>query len=299
MGKSAPSVPTPPSAAETAAAQSTSNVNTAAATAALNDVNQISPYGSTTFNPTGSYTTPSGDTVPRYTQTTQLSPMGQQILGGQQQVANTLIPSAEGLAGQAANSTASPLNFKTPFSDFLNQGPQEINQQASDAIYGQQKSFLDPQWQQQSQQLQDQLSRQGIPVGSEAYNNALKQLDNARTQAYQSAQDSAVAGGSSAASNLFGMAQAGQNQNIQQQQLAQQQPISLLAQLMGATPSLPTQPISTPVPTSISPTDVVGATGISNNAAMQNYQAQLQTNNANTGAAAGLAGTVAMGALLF
>lgn len=219
--------------------------------------------------------------------------MGQEILTGQQNVANTLIPAAQGLAQQAQSATANPLNFNTPFSSYLNQGPQQLDTNAANAIYAQQKSFLDPQWGQQSQQLQDQLSRQGIPVGSEAYNNALTQLDNARTQAYQSAANTATGAGASSAAQLFGLAQAGQNQNIQQQQLAQQQPISLLSQLFGATPSTPTQPISSPSQTPIGGTDVIGATAAGNNQAMQAYQAQIAQNNANNGATAGLVGTAA------
>lgn len=298
MGKQSPSVPQVPSAADTAAAQGQSNTSTAAAQAALNYVNQNTPYGNTSYSATGSYTNPQGDTVPTYTQNVSLSPLGSAILGGEQQTAATLIPTAETLANQTAASTTKPLDFNTADSSILNAAPQQLNTQAADAIYGQQKSFLDPQWNQQGQQLQDQLSRQGIPVGSEAYNNATTQLDNARTQAYQSAQDSATAGGSAAASNLFGLAQSGQNQNIQEQQLAQQQPLSLLSQLYGATPSTPTQPITTPSQTPISPTDITGATAASNSAAMQAYQAQLANNNATTGGVAGTVGALAMAAAM-
>ncbi len=293
------SAPAAPDAAATAQAQGQANTSTAASQAALNFVNQNTPYGSTTYTPTGSYTNPEGQTVPRYTQDVQLSPMGQAILGGEQNVANTLIPAAQGLANQAAGSTATPINFNSTYADYLRGGPQQIEDRAADAVYNKQKSYLDPQWQQQEQSLHDQLSRQGIPVGSEAYGNAMKQLDNARTQAYQGARDSATAGGASSAAQMFGLAQAGQNQSIQEQQLAQQQPISLLSQLFGATPSTPTQPIGQTSPTSISPTDVTGATALQSNAAMQQYQAQQQAANATNGGIASLAGTLGVGAMMF
>ena len=74
MGKSSPSTPAAPDPTATAAAQTTSDVNTAAAQAALNNVNQTSPYGATNYTQTGSYTTPSGQTVPTYSQNTTLSP---------------------------------------------------------------------------------------------------------------------------------------------------------------------------------------------------------------------------------
>lgn len=294
IGKSSPAVPQVASASDTAAAQGQSNVSTAAAQAALNNVNQNTPYGSTSYAPTGSYTTPQGDTVPTYTQNVSLSPMGQAILSGEQRATDALLPAAQTVAGQAAGAVTKPLDFNTPFSPTLSTAPQQLDKNAADAIYGQQKSFLDPQWNNQEKLLQDQLSRQGIPVGSEAYNNALTQLQNGRTQAYQSAQNAATAGGAQAAATNFGLAQAGQNQNIQQQQTAQQQPLSLLSQLFGATPAPPTQPISTPSQTGISPTDLVGATAASNSAAMQAYQAQVAQNNATTGGVAGTVGALAL-----
>ena len=299
MGKSSPSVPAVPSATETAAAQSQANTSTAAAQAALNYVNQNTPYGNTTYTQTGSYTDPQGDTVPTYTQNVSLSPLGQNILTGEQTATSTLLPAAQNLSNQVTSATATPLNFNTADSSILNAAPQQLDTQAANAIYQQQASYLDPQWNQQEQQLQDQLSRQGISVGSEAYNNAQTQLDNARTQAYQSAQDSATAQGASSASSLFGLAQAGQNQNIQQQQLAQSQPLSLLSQLFGATPASPSQPIATPSTTSVAPTDVVGAQASANNAALSTYQAQLAQQNATTGSVAGFAGTALTAAAIF
>lgn len=298
MGKSSPSVPAVPTAQETAAASGQANTSTAAAQTALNDVNQITPYGTTTFDPTGSYTDPQGDTVPTYTQTTALSAPEQTLLTGEQTTANTLVPTAENLANQTQTASTTPLNFNTADSPILNAAPNQLDQTAANAVYNEQAGFLNPQWQQQTQQLQDQLSRQGIPVGSEAYNNAMTQLDTAKTQAYQAAQDSATSTGAQSASTLFGLAQAGQNQNIQQQQLAQQQPISLLSQVTGATPATPTQPIGTPSQSSIAPTDVVGAQATADNASLAAYQAQLQQQNATYGGLAGVAGTVATAAAI-
>lgn len=299
IGKSAPAAPAVPSASDTAAAQGQSNTSTAAAQAALNYVNQNTPYGNTSYAQTGSYTDPQGDTVPTYTQNTSLSPLGQNILTGEQTATSNLLPAANNLSQQANASLATPLNFNTADSSILNAAPQQLDTQAANAVYGQQASYLNPQWNQQGQQLQDQLSRQGIPVGSDAYNNAETQFDNSRTQAYQSAQDSATAQGAQSAAQLFGLAQSGQNQNIQQQQLAQQQPLSLLSQLFGATPSTPTQPIATPSQTSVSPTDVVGATAAANNEAMAQYQAQLAQQNATTGSIGGLLGTGATAAAVY
>lgn len=299
MGKSSPSTPAIPDPTTTANAQSGANVDTAAATAALNNTNQVTPYGSTTYDTTGSYTTPNGEVVPRYTQTTALTPLAQQLLTGQQTAAASLIDPAQQLARQAGVSATTPIDFNTPQSGILNSTPEQLSDRAADATYAKQKSFLDPQWNQQSQQLQDQLSRQGIPVGSEAYNNAMEQFNNSKTQAYDAASQGAIANGTGAASNLFNMALAGNQNNVSQQQLAESQPLSLLSQVLGATPASPSQPISTAPQVNIAPTDVIGATNSSTNAAMNQYQAQLSANNAQTGGTAALLGTAATAAALF
>jgi len=324
------SAPAPPNPALTAQAQSGANVDTAASQAALNAVNQFTPYGSTTYDITGNYTTPGGQTVPTYTQNTSLSPAGQQILTGAQGAAVDLLPSLKGLTANAADSLGQRLNFATPYQGQLASAPgqisqvnpayaaelgstpQMLDQNATNAIYGQQKSFLDPQWNQNQQQLQDQLSRQGIPVGSEAYNNAMTQLNNSKTQAYQSAQDSAVSGGSAAAANLFNLALAGQGadtsrqqagfnaalqgnqENLAEQQLAQTNPLQLIQSLFGATPASPQQPIATPGQTGVSPTNVIGAQQLSTDAANQSYQANTSSNNAMFGGLASIAGAAAI-----
>ena len=56
-------------------------------------------------------------------------------------------------------------------------------------------------------------------------------FQNQKTQAYQSAQDSATAQGAQNAGLLFNQELAGQKQNISQQQLARMSPIELLSML--------------------------------------------------------------------
>ena len=286
MGKSA-SAPAAPDPTQTAGAQTQSNIGTAIAQAGLNNVDTTTPYGSTTYTQNGTLfdTGPLGAyQIPTFSQVTNLTPLAQNILTGTEQTENSLIPTAQTLAAQIGTAATNPLNFNTADSATLNQGPQLLDQNTTNAIYGQEASFLNPQWQQQQAQLQDQLSRQGIPVGSQAYNNAMTQFNNAQTQAYQSAQDTAIGQGSAAAGNLFNMALTGQQQNIAQQQLAQSDPIALLQALYGATPQTPQQPIGSPPQTGISPTNTEAAQQLSTNTAEQNYQTQIGQENATYGA---------------
>lgn len=233
MGKSTPTPPAAPDPVAVAQAQTGTNVGTALAQSTLNNVNRVGPAGSTTFSQSApgsgqGYTDPStGQWIPQTTETTSLSPLGNQLLGGQQTLANEYLPM---LAD--AGSGVQPLNINGgPNAGIVSGGPQAFDSNVSNAVYQQQAGFLDPQWQEQQTQLQDQLSRQGIPVGSDAYNNAMKQFNNSKTQAYQSAQDSATAQGANIAGQNFGLALQGQQQGVNLQQTAQANPITLLGLL--------------------------------------------------------------------
>jgi hypothetical protein len=228
MGKSTPTPPPAPDPVAVARAQQGSNVGTAIAQSELNNVNTVGPGGSTTYDQSGGYTNPqTGQWVPQFTATTKLSDLGQQLLGGQQGLADEYLP----WLMQAGQGTG-PLDiYGGANAAIARGGPQAYDKNVSDAVYGQQKGFLDPQWDEQQKQLEDQLSRQGIPVGTDAYNSAMRQFNNSKTQAYQSAQDSATAQGANIAGQNFGLAMQGQKQGVDLQQQAQQNPLSLLSLL--------------------------------------------------------------------
>jgi len=292
---SSPSTPTVPDPTVTANAQSRANINTAAAGAALNNVNTVTPYGSTNYDVTGTYTTPDGQVVPQYTQTTALNPLAQSILSGQQGAISNLMPAASTLSGAANTSLTTPLDFNTPGSSILNSTPQFLSDRAADATFNKAKGFLDPQWSNQQRQLEDQLSRQGIPVGSEAYSNAMAQFDNGRTQAYDAAQQGAIANGTSAAGNLFNMALAGHQNNLADQKTAQTNPLNLMQQIFGSSSTTAQQPVTDPAKINVAPTDVIGATNAATNAAMNNYNANTSASNSAWGNLASLASSYLIG----
>jgi hypothetical protein len=233
MSKSTPQAPPAPDPALVAQNQTGSNINTAVAQKTLNNTNQYTPFGATTYAQTGSQNV-GGVEVPTYSQTTTFNPVLQSIFSGTQNAAASLMPAVQALANQAGVSATRPLDFAGANQDYLAAGPQLLDANATDALYRQQKSFLDPQWQQRQRDLEDQLARQGIAIGSEAYNSALSNLQNQKTQAYQAAQDSAIAQGAQSAGQLFNQALAGQKQNISQQQLAQSAPLELLSRLYNS-----------------------------------------------------------------
>ena len=233
MSKSTPQAPPPPNPALVAQQQTGSNIDTAVAQKALNNTNQYTPFGSTTYQQTGSQSI-GGVDVPTYSQTTSFNPAVQSIITGTENAGASLVPAVQTLTDQASKSATTPLTFAGNDQDYLNAGPQLLDRYATSAVYQQHKSFLDPQWLQGQRDLEDQLSRQGISPGSDAYNSAMTNFQSQKTQAYQSAQDSAIAQGAQNAGQLFNQALAGQKQNISQQQLAQMSPIELLNMLYNS-----------------------------------------------------------------
>lgn len=222
--------PPPPDPSVVAGQQTGSNINTAIAQGALNRVNQVNPYSSTTYNQTGTENV-GGYNVPTYTQTTSLDPALTAIKNSTENTAQSLTPTAQTLATQFGTSGITPLNPSGANNDIIRGGPQALYDPVAKAVYNEQAGFLDPQFTQSEKDLQDQLSRQGIPVGSNAYNNAMTNFSNRKNQAYTAAANNATAQGANTAGNMFGLAIQGQNQNLGQQQLLQSNPLQLLSAL--------------------------------------------------------------------
>lgn len=83
-----------------------------------------------------------------------------------------------------------------------NFGPQV--QKAQDAAYGAQAQYLDPQFYQARSDLAQRLADQGISQNNAAYTRATGDLSRQQQQAYQGAQDAAVAAGNQEQATLFG-----------------------------------------------------------------------------------------------
>lgn len=228
--KSTPSVPQPANPTAVSGAQTTSNVDTAIANAQLGNVNQFSPFGSTTYNQTGT-TDVNGNAVPSFSQTTSLNPTLQGVLSGTENTAASLVPTGAALAGEAATSATTPLNFSGANENIIQGGPQALYQPVTNQVFQGENALLQPTMQQQQTQLQDQLARQGIPVGSDAYGNAETQLGTQQNQLRSAAAGNAAGIGATTAGNMFNLALLGQQQQIGQQQTAQSNPLDLLSKL--------------------------------------------------------------------
>jgi len=220
---SSSSAPAAPDPYATANAQQQLNNNTAQFNAALNNVNQFGPYGSTQYNISG-YDPKTG--APIYNQTTQLNPNAQQALNNQQ--GNQAY--ATGLAGQGLQNNANMLSGNPmqgvnalqtgvgnsgninqqfsadPYSNLsygVNQGG--IDQGAMNASFNSQYGLLKPIFDQQTEQNKAEMAAQGITdQNSQAYKTSTDNLARQQGSQINNMANNAYLSGISSGNTLFG-----------------------------------------------------------------------------------------------
>lgn len=237
------------------------------AEAAANRVNVIGPSGSQTYTQ-GPRTIIGYDSAgrPQYgttsTQNIKLNPSEQRQFDLHNQIAEEL------LGGSATNI---PSFANDPFS-FNEQGSN-----AATAQFQRQKAFLDPEFAKADATFEQKMTNSGIPVGSEAYNDALRQHENDKNFALTSAAQGAEGTGAQ-----LGLAERQQRYNEIAAALGGQQLMPVNA--LGSAPA---------------PVDVAGAYAAKNAADMQNARNANAGTNAllsGLGTAAGTAGLMFLGA---
>lgn len=252
----APSPPAAPDPAATAAAQAAANKETAITQYGLNATNQKTPQGTLTYNQIGKW----DDGTPRYEAVQSFSPTEQGIY-------DTGAKTRQNLADIGSTQSAKiGALLNTPYS---------LNDATAQKISGIQKSFLDPQWQQQQDRLETQLINKGLRPGTAAYNDEMKNFSTNRQRAYdQSYLDAYNTAEKSALTE-------------------RNQPINEITALMSG--SQVSQPgyTNTPQP-GVAPTDYLGAVQQSLNQQNLGYQAQLNNNMGLTNGLFGL-GKTALG----
>ena len=250
------SAPKPPDPWETAQAQSQWNNTTAQTQQAMNMVDQTTPWGSSSYNQTGTQTIIGADgkpiNVPKYSQTTTLSPEQQAIFEQTQQAQGNL-------AGLASDQSAA-------MRDYLNKPFEFNNGDAEQWAYDLASPRILAQQGQNEEQIRTTLANKGIREGSAAWNAEMSRMTNANTD------------------QLNQLALTGRGQAFNEALTKRNQPIQELSALLSG--SQVTQPTFAATPQ----TGVAGVdyTGLVNN----QYQAQLQSANAGMGGLFGLLGTL-------
>lgn len=240
----------------------------------MNNPNVYSPLGSSKFTAGGV----DANGTPIYNQNITLSPDEQALLDRFNQ--NTLQQGQ--VAGTALQGVQNQFNTPYDLAGHVQALPsqQDLQKNLDDtrnSLYAQQTQYLDPQFQQSQAQLESKLANQGIPQGSQAWNTAMQNQNLQKQQAYQSARDSSIAGGTAAQAQYSQTGLANQAQQAQMYNQQYSQPLANYASLISGTQ--PTMPqFSGANGSSAAPTNVLGAY-------QQQYQGQLNSYNAQVGSA--------------
>lgn len=265
--------PAPPAAPDYAgAAQQTAagNLEAARAAADANRVNQVTPYGNLTYTKDPNAATPDQG----WTATQTLSPVQQQLLDQQNKTSLGLSGLTDRGLGFVNDALSNTINKDSLPTDMVNAG-----QTGQDALMAR----FQPQIDQSHKALETQLANQGIAVGTEAYDNAM------RTQ-NQSENDLR----SQAALNGINVGQSAQQHQLQLQTALQNQPLNILNAVRSG--SQVTNPTFSSVPTQATTAgaDMSGATAAQGNYAQGLYNSQVASANSGNSAATGMAGTAMM-----
>ena len=182
--KDSPSAPPAPDYTGAAIATSQGSVQAAIANQLLNQRRTTTPLGTQDFTQIGTTQVPGvggqpGFELPRYEQNISMTPEGQALYDQQMGLSTGLM----GLGQSSLDQTTASLGQ-----------PQEHGsvQDIEDSSYGLQASRLDTQWAQNEQSLDAKLAAQGIPLGSEAHANAMREFNQGRNDAYNQARLSSI-----------------------------------------------------------------------------------------------------------
>lgn len=234
------------------------------------------------------FTTTAGGDQPTVTQT--LAPAQQALLDAQNRISGNLA----GVAESGVNRVGQAM--QTPF-DTSNLRPLQADaaarQAAQDAAYRQATSRLDPQWQQAANQQETKLRNQGLTPGGEAYDNAMRDFNFGKNDAYSSAFNNSFNTGLAAQQADFGMQNQANQANLQQQAYLRQLPLNELNALRtGSQVQNPTfQPYQG---SQIGQTPVMQGAMAQGQADQNAYNASTAQNNAFTSGLFGLGGAALM-----
>ena len=214
MGK--PKAPKPADPRETAAAQTATNIGTAIAQQHLNNINQITPFGSLTFEQTGNheYYDPLNNkqyNIPTFTAHQTVNPTQQETINQNLNAEKNLATLAAEQSGRLAGLLNRPMeinnlpsggdasNIRQTQLSRMSQVP-TLNEQIGDpgeitktygTEFGDERNRvedallerLDPSIQKDRERLEVRLADMGIMLGTDAYNDAVDELNRQKNDA--------------------------------------------------------------------------------------------------------------------
>lgn len=288
MGKGSSTPPPAPDPGIAIQQQGASNIETAIATALLNQQNTVDPFGTTSFSQIGSTNIPGTQTnIPQFQRETELSELGQQKFDAQQLLEAQLAGLAGENIGAVREAQATPFDlsglpefrqgidtagFQQIGGDFAQQG-QELEQASFNRALG----LLNPEFARQQNLINVNLSERGLPQGSEAAQGVIDPFERRRNESLQQAAFQAVGAGREEQDRLQRLslatrgAQLGEGlqgvslqnqarqQGIQEQAFLRGLPINEIATLLGTAGGTQLPQFQPTANIGIAGTDVIGA----------------------------------------
>lgn len=241
-----------------------------------NRINTYTPFGSATYGGPN-----------RQNLRISLSPQQQNILNQQQQLQSTLAQRGTRLAQQLPSDA---LNFEG-LPGYVSQVDIGDNPMAN-SVFQAQRGLLDPYLAEQQEAMQQQLANRGIPIGSEAYERATRQLsDQQGRQLAQASLGSLETGINTQFRNAALQNQARQ-QGIAERQALRGNQFNELAAIMGGTQ------VQTPQFSQPSPVDVMGPYGQQYQGQLAGWQNQQANRQATLGGLFSLGGSLGSAAIM-
>jgi hypothetical protein len=280
MGSKSASSPQAPDPSYVSQQQTQSNLNTAISQARLNNVNQVTPMGSLTYDETGGKLDYAGNWVPQFTATTKLSPEQQKLYDTQTRVTQGAYDLADQYTGRIGQATAQPFNY-----DGLPNAPtynEDYRRQQLDTIMQRNQPQLD----RDRAQLEQRLADQGVGMEDPAYRTAMDQYSRSLNDFRLGADTQA----GNAAAQQYGLEAQTRDRAIAERSNLRSQPINEVAALLGTGGGVQgPQFVNTPT-SQIAPTDVSGNYWNAYAGQVQQQQMAQQSQNAMLGGLFGLAG---------
>lgn len=198
----------------------------------LNRVNETNPFGSLSYTEG-----PDG----RLTQTTTLSGNQQGLVDNQERRDLALGQAAQGLTGAVNRSYTEPFSLEGVGNDPRNFNFDAERRRLEDSYMSRFNDVNGSRFQQEQQQIAQDLANKGIPVGSELYNQEMERLSRQQGDERRGALTQALAFGGDEMTRTFGMGQQARQNAINDRLLVRDRPYQELTNVLGSMqgPTLP------------------------------------------------------------
>lgn len=311
-----PQAPAAPDPTQLAAVQNASNEETARLQAKLNRVDTETPFGNLTFEDMGD---------DRWKATQTLAEPQQAQLDQQNALTSALLGTANTQAGfipQDQFSLQGSPEFQSQF-DFSGLGAiptsndfTALQDRAEAAVFDRGMNRVENQFADDRERMEQQLYNRGLRPGSEAYDKAIRDMNQREDEFRENLALSAVGAGDAMRQGLFAnalasrgqgvneitantnLANAGRSDFINSMLLERGQPLNEMAALLQGSPAIqmPGQ-IGAPQ-VGVAPTDVIGANSLAQASANNAFNQQVGQQNAALGGLFSLGGSLGAAGIL-